>query len=193
MSLIEEALRRVQAPGVKPPPSTPASPTPEHPTPPPIHSWSTSSPGGQPSPSTAPQSTKALFTIAAAIIGLTVVLVIGGAFWIGRAVGIGPGGAGSSTSISVNPTPLVQPSGTSPSAVVSGASVPAPAASQRAPQPALVLSGVVEGLGQPYAVINGMIVGLGETFEGATLVDIQSRSATLQMPDGRTTVLEISQ
>jgi len=188
MSLIEEALRRVQTPGVKPP-STSDTKT-ERPASPPIHSWPTDLPAPRSSQPAPPQATnKALVAIAASIIGLTAVLVIGGVFWIGRAVGTGPGGWNT---VSIGTPPMFQrPDASSNEAPPKNALQPSRPASQNAPQPRVVLNGVVEGLGEPYAVINGAIVGLGESFEGATLVAIKSRSATLRGPDGRETLLEL--
>lgn len=46
--------------------------------------------------------------------------------------------------------------------------------------PELQLNGVVEGVGEPFAIINGSIIRLGETIANATLVEIRSNSARLR-------------
>jgi len=49
--------------------------------------------------------------------------------------------------------------------------------------PQFVLNGIVEGVGEPFAIINGTIVRLGERIEGATLLEISADKATLRWLD----------
>ncbi|MDP3767804.1 MAG: hypothetical protein Q8S13_07300 [Dehalococcoidia bacterium] len=55
----------------------------------------------------------------------------------------------------------------------------------------LLLSGVVEGMGEAYAVINGVIVGLGERVGDYTLVSVANGAATVRAADGSDTVLRV--
>ena len=49
--------------------------------------------------------------------------------------------------------------------------------------PQFILNGIVRGSGEPVAIINGRILRVGETIAGATLSDIMSEAARLRWPD----------
>jgi hypothetical protein len=138
-----------------------------------------------------------LAAVALAVLALTAALVIGGAFWMGRTL------ATTTPHADRAPAPA---SSHAQAPTVSDAKPPAPAEPQaeetarprrapahaEAPDPSgLVLSGIVEGLGDPYAVINGLIVGVGERVGDATLEQIAKGSVTLRHDDGRETVLRV--
>ena len=201
MSIIDEALRRVQdstgkAFATPPPAAPPQAPVarPQQPPqesrapepPPLVHSWQPSTPAA---PTAGPQNGP-LFAVVGAVLLLTVVLVIGGAFWIGRA--LNSNGRGVQVSIAAPNAPAEQPAPAEPE--------PKPAKSVR-PRPApkasgnqstsLILSGIVEGLGEPYAVINGLIVAAGERVSNATLERIENGSVLLRRDDGREITLSV--
>ena len=155
MSLIEEALRRVQdplLPTVQSPPKPSAAPAPGQPTAQPAqptaHSWPTAvaSPAAsaRPAASTA-TTTNALMIVAIAVLALTIALIAGGIFWFGsrthegqtaeRSDSVGPAGTEQ---------PIVQRGAPAPSET--RAAAPAPSASSAA---GLVLNGVVLGAGGP--------------------------------------------
>ncbi|MBI2104887.1 MAG: hypothetical protein HYT90_04835 [Candidatus Omnitrophica bacterium] len=192
MSLIEQALRRVQDPMVGQGPPAPAVSPPAAAPPPtqaaPAHSWPTT-PAGAPPASPAPVRVNTLMAVALGLFALSAVLVIGGAFWMGRAVGRPAPSA-------PEPTPL---SSTTPTAVPFPKPAPLkelPRLSipwvKRAPlQEQYVLSGLIEGTGEPYAVINGMIFGVGERIGNATVVEIGNGAVKLLQPNGKETVLHL--
>ena len=176
MSLIEEALRRIQDPVVSSPPPTTsperqATPSPS-PSPAPVtpHSWTATAPTR--TPTTVKPS--ALLIVAAAIMGLTALFVIGGAVWISR---------------TMSRTQLTTPSIAIPAFPASSTG---PHASPASAAPSgWVLTGVVEGRGEPYAVINGMILGVGEELEGATVEAIANGSVTLRLANGHQMLLRV--
>ena len=189
MSLIDDALRRIQDPIVKKQTqasqgSAPAKPAASPAQPAAVHSWSTTpSAPSLPSPVTPQpgQQPLILTTIACAILGLSAVLLIGGALWLKRS----PAPIRDSM---VSPDALVRPDDQQ-----QASQVPQPSGSGHAPGTALfVLSGIVEGAGEPYAVINGTILGLGETIAGATLIEIDHGTVRLRHADGREIVLRSS-
>lgn len=55
--------------------------------------------------------------------------------------------------------------------------------SQPPQPPELKLNGVVEGVGEPFAIINGSIVRLGESVAGATLIAVDRDNARLRWMD----------
>ena len=190
MSLIEEALRKVQDPTLRAFPGTaqqqerPARAKPSAqaqaqvaPAPVAAHSWSPA----PAQPSSAAPNNSALIAVAIGVLGLTAALIIGGAFWMGRTLH-GP----SVASRDVSPGPSADaPAGPAPAA----ARNTAPPAGR---SPGYVLSGVIEGLGDPYAVVNGLVVRAGDGLEGATIVAIGSGSVTLRRDDGSQLVLRVS-
>lgn len=159
MSLIEEALRRVQGPPA-PPQATPPRRKREEPVP---HSWpvgeiaegSTARPVGR------PRSLMPLLTIVAV---LAIVLWAVGAMWVLRDAQQLRAAAKRAA-----PPPAVP--------------LPAPASPAEA-LPSMVLSGVVVGAGEPYAVIDGRIVSAGESIGEAMVVQITPRVVTLRRADG---------
>ena len=218
MSLIEEALRRVQEPTLQPTQQKTAPITPTHPsiTAPPqapkqsvepkpspamdadrgIHSWPTALPATSP-PTSATQPSTTMITapllaVALAVLALTAVLIIGGAFWMGRVLG---GTAQAPAPRSTPPVTIGAGVGLPPTPQIQNV---APAAAARHSQhsellvPRLVLNGIVEGSGAPYAVINGTIVGIGEQFQDLTLLEINHGVARLRRSDGNELLLRIS-
>ena len=184
MSLIEEALRRIQDPLLTKH-AAHASAPPELKTEPPpaVHSWQTT-PSPFPLPPAATPSVNPLLAVSFSVLALTAVIVIGGAFWIGHRVVMQP----TPVVISEPPdrpkpserraAPVVQPVAPTPET---------PAVSGNG----LTLSGIVEGMGESYAVINGLIVGVGEQVDGATLLEIASGTVRLRRENGREIVLSV--
>ena len=182
MSLIEEALRRVQEPlgpaaASKPklvpkpaatqsipplPPTTPFAPTGPSPRTP-----------QQPATSL-PRSTNLSLVVVIAVLMLAAGLIGGGVVWIGRTVG-----AVRRTSTSV------------PNAENMTTPVAAETAVPPTGQESFILNGIVEGVGEPYAVINGVIVGIGDHVGDATLMDVHNGSATLQRANGKRSILRV--
>ena len=192
MSLIEEALRRVQDPLIphqhaKAPPA-PVKQTPRAERPTPAHPWSTTPPATSVNP---------LLAVAVAVLTLTAVVVIGGAFWMGRTM---------ARTESANVTTAELTELTSPAPPRPAAPFPKPGPFKEIPvlsipwvknPPAslsddFVLSGVIEGGGEPYAVINGMIYGVGERIGKATVAEISNGSVTLLLANGKEAVLRVS-
>jgi hypothetical protein len=123
-----------------------------------------------------------LIALVAAVLLLTIALLVGGAWWIGRTA-------------ETRQTTLRHQ--TAPSLALSRAPrTPDPRARRLpaatpAPEDSLVLSGVVEGEGEPYAVINGAIVTVGERIGEFTLEEIANGAARLQRADGSEAVLRV--
>lgn len=207
MSLIEEALRRIQDSTIAEVQGKPKAPTAQRPvnasTGRPsatrevlaqsptgvVHPWATTAPS---SAGAAPPTTRALFAVAFALVALTAVLVIGGVFWVGRTLGSNstrvpsPGAQmrpRASAEMSAQPT---QPAGSPAPATRT------PTASADSSRSEFILSGVVEGLGEPYAVINGLVVRAGDGIEGATVLTIGDGAVTLRRPDGKQLALRVS-
>jgi hypothetical protein len=166
MSLIEEALRRVQDPAAPPPPAAAEAAKPQA-----AHSWSVAPVAGA-------RSTDALRPVAAGILLAGVAAAIAAALWWSRTA---PSATGA-------PSAVAPAGAAAPSAVQPATSGPAAAA---APKEGLVLSGVVLGGGEPYAVINGVIVALGEQIEGATLERVEEGAAILRGRKGETMTLRV--
>ena len=194
MSLIEEALRRIQDPiltkhvsGVQAPPrSTPAS------EPPPIaHSWPTTPPF--PALPASPPSVNPLLAVSFSVLALTSVIVIGGAFWIGHQMVMRPTpivitepSKPTARAIPAAPNPPQQPEKFAPVLSVSPAAAAAKAAAAD-----LVISGIVEGMGESYAVINGLIVGAGERVGDATVLEVANGAVKLRRKNGEDVVLSV--
>ena len=218
MSLIERALRNVNDPVVS------VSPAPRQASPP--------EPAGAPpqaakpwlprAPSQAPPAWPSLVLVGVAVLALTIVLVIGGSFWLGRTLGAtraAPAAArmpeaepAAATSAAAWPAPalLTAEPATVPPAAPMAAGEPSPARSlisvsdtpllalpwgvlpKRPAEERLRLTGVVEGMGESYAVINGTIVGLGERVDGFTLTKIANGSVTVRDHNGEEAVLRVA-
>jgi hypothetical protein len=160
MSLIEEALRRLNDPLLKEtaPPTPAGAPAPAHP-------WQVSPQtpsGSRPRALTA----NPLQLVALSIGVLTTTLLIGGAFWLGRIL------SGASTQAAAVSA-----------AATAQETVPPP----QEPEPKL--TGIVVGGGAPYAVINGTIAGLGDQVGAFRLQEIVEGAVTLRRDDGTELVL----
>jgi len=190
MSLIEQALRRVQDPLVaRGPAAPPEAPAPTQAAP--AHSWPTAS--AAPAPP-APLRISVLVAAVLALCILSGVLVISGAFWMGRVVGR----PAPAEPVAPAPKPLAS---VAPSSAAAPFPKPGPfkeiprlsipwVKSSVPPEP-YVLSGLIEGTGEPYAVINGMIFGVGEQIGKATVVEIANGAVKLLQPNGKETVLRV--
>ena len=187
MSLIEEALRRMKDPIVPAAPKTaqlPSKAKAEEAAP--AHSWPTTTPPSSTTPIPAIQ-TNALVVVAAAILILTGILVVGGVFWTRQALSqrISRVSPQASTSSTDSPASRSKPNAASDTNPGQGA------IAKRNQQDGLTLSGIVEGGGEPYAVINGSIVEVGEQVEDATLLEIANGSVKLRRADGRDVTLSV--
>lgn len=182
MSLIEEALRRVQDPSttVQAPKTTAAQKTKREDRSS-IHPWSTTPQGSPASASTSPKSTTVLLLIAIGILIATSGLIGWGMWWLAHRLGSPTSEPIQSTTQSLTETPVTRPTTSSVVPATQGSS-----------QEAFVLSGVVEGLGEPYAVINGVIVGVGEQLGDATVQEIGHGSVKLRRSNGTETVLRVA-
>jgi len=194
MSLIEEALRRVQDPTISQAQKTQkataqAKPSMQDPT---VHSWPTTPPPPLGGPTASAPSTPALFAVALVIASLTAGLIIGGMWWMRRAA--------RTLGASAPPSPVAASlvaAGPFAEGAPPASSTPSPAQRISAPtapdsRSPFILSGVVEGVGESYAVINGMVVRAGDGMEGATVLRIGEGSVTLRRPDGTNLVLRVS-
>mgnify|MGYP001593629177 CR=1 FL=1 len=186
MSLIEEALRRAQDPTLPPAPATTPSTAPFAPKTRAVSPW----PLNPSSTSSSTVATNALVAVAVAVLGLTIVLIVGGAFWMGRilsgqrsAVADTPSGDATieASPEAAPPPPLADPAAP---ALDFGALVRG-----RRAAPEFALSGIVVGGGEPYAVINGNIVSVGDLVEGLRLIQISEDSVTLRDVNGNDRVL----
>ena len=214
MSLIEQALRRVQQPAVPDPAakaSTHGSPQPAAPP---------GSPGPIPAAATAPaapvQTNKMLVPVATTILALGVLLTIGGAFWMAGIFDLNkPAGILREESIAYRnaPAPMVPSAPSAPQPLAQTTRMPRPTvkppiaqvatpAARRPfipttrpapirPEQYFVVSGVAEGRGVAYAVINGQIVMVGEDVDGATLLEVANSTVTLRPVDGADFVLRV--
>ncbi len=191
MSIIEEALRRVQDPLLPPAKKSPA-PAPDRPAEPEhrpvVHPWK-AAPTNPAAPMLQPQ-TAPLTAVALAVLLLTTALIIGGAFWMGRTLTTAPRAASAPAQASMT-SPAPAPEEAKPAPPQRPRSAPQMSAHASVNAPGLVLSGVVEGLGDPYAVINGLIVTVGERIGNVTLEQIAQGSVRLRHDDGRQTVLRV--
>ena len=212
MSLIEEALRRVQNQAKGAPTPAPARPeapqklsgvqippAPPAPAAPAAHSWTVAEPATRderadvtPLPPFRPVAapSNALTASAVAVLILTSALVLGAAYWLGQVASSrkhpAPAPVPTEVSRPVHPAaPQPQPE-----------PAPAPLAlplikGPKAVRVPLSLSGVAIGRGEAYVVINGTILTIGERIEGATLTDIKENVAVLEYPDGDTLTLRV--
>ena len=194
MSLIDEALRRLQDPLIpKTPQSPPSSAPPQQPTqhepPSSVHSWPVKPvpiPVETPLPASSLFKANSLLAVALAVLVLTVILIVGGAFWMGRALQT-QGQTAPMTSAPPPDAKLEMPQDSTPTR-----SLPSPKRKVLPPSDTdrFTLSGVAEG-GAPYAVINGTIVGVGEHIGDATLLEIVNGAVKIRRADGTETVLRV--
>ncbi len=176
MSLIEEALRRVQdptIPQVQAPPSQKGASA----SPPPAHSWQA------PSAHQKDQWSRALPLVAAVIFLATGALVVVGAQWMRRSL--------SAPAAPSKPAPAAAQA---PASTAQDAAHPSPfaAISKPAKQEEFALTGLVEGQGVPLAVINGDIRAVGDRVGSATLVEITDGSVHLRRDDGQELSLQLA-
>lgn len=210
MSLIEEALRRLQDPLLptveKAPAAKPVAPAPTSP-PPPIHPWPSTTTAQAPTPLPAPQASPILAAVVAAILVFTVALLVGGTWWIGHASGRSQAAPPVAIPIPPPATPVVRPpvvvrqESSAPETSQPAAKAPVvqphdrPAAKPTALPPAepqFVMSGIVEGGGgEPYAMINGSILSVGDQIGEFTLVEITKGAARIRRADGHEIVLRV--
>ena len=184
MSLIEEALRRIQDPllakhesGAQAPPK----PAPRAEPAPAAHSWPTTP---LPSLPPIPAAMNPLLAVSFSVLALTAVIVLGGTFWIGHHMVMRP------TPIFISePAERSQPR-ERPAAALAQPVTLAPAVTPAAGD-GFTLSGIVEGMGEPYAVINGLIVGAGERVGDATVLDVANGVVKLRRENGREIVLSV--
>lgn len=193
MSLIEDALRRVQDPvvtsttppaaGPVPTKTKPATQAAENPAArAAAHSWPLPAPrAARPLKARAVQEAPLLMAVL--VLGLTGVLAVAAAFWMGRRLHPSLAAASAASLKPTTPSPS-----SNAAADVAVVQLAAPL-----PMPAFTLSGIVEGLGQPCAMINAAIVCLGERVAGsqATLVAMGERAVTLEQPDGSSVTLKL--
>ncbi len=187
MSLIDDALRRVNDPTL---PTTPSATTPAPvatPTAPTAHSWpSATAPTARQLPSSRPlmYAATAVFLLAAAL-GLGAL-----AGWLKTAApGLKlppPRVSRPAAPAKSSPTAPAGAAATSAASAMSWLPTPKPSASGE-----LVLSGTVAGAGQPFAMINGQIVSIGEMIGEWTLEDIADGSVTLRRTDGSQRMLQV--
>lgn len=193
MSLIEEALRRVKDPLVPPASSAPEKPAKKprqaqvSQATPAAHSWS---PSPAASASRTPSSSLAPLTmVTLAILALTAALIFGGAVWMWQALN----GHLRATPESANPVSTEEMAADPSSSISSTADSEAQSAHSTSKElvPEFNVTGIVEGLGDPYAMINGSIVAVGGTIGRATLTGISEGTVTLQLADGKETVVRV--
>lgn len=217
MSLIEQALRKVQDPVLRAATTEAPAAGPEAP-PAPVHPWPTQ-PTSPPVPRHTAEPTNALVVVASAIVSLVVVLLIAGAVWLGHTLTVvsperhlastpQPTAAPSPTATeapreaapppkeespktSSNAMSLINPLLLTDMARISKSAATASPVNHSAPVVPLALSGIVRGSGEPYALINNAIVGVGETIEGYTLVEIGNEMVRLRGKDGDEIVLRV--
>lgn len=187
MSIIEEALRRVQDPNAAPAPAVQAPPkTPETQLEPAAHSWSTTPPSTtlpRPAQQSAPVS---LWMIALAVLGLAAVWLSGSVTWMKRTLTPTPAAPAAPAPQTIASTPA------RPAAIVAPpVSIAPPTRHPPSPASSFVLSGVVHGAGEPYAMINNAIIGVGERIGEATVIEVGEQRVRLRLADGTETALEI--
>jgi hypothetical protein len=221
MSLIEEALRRIQDPtlnktqtGQSPASSKPAPADPKAKTEPPAHSW-------QAPPSAAGMNTLTIVGLSTLAVAVLVVAV--SLLWISRSFNstaatgtraAAPTRVASRTGVA-RPAPAAQPQdeyelAAPPPPALPGTVVLTNESLVEAQEPAgftmpwvkiqpkdkpepYLLTGIVEGTGEPYAMINDRIVGVGDWVDGATLASIRGGAVTLREKNGQEIVLRIEQ
>lgn len=214
MSIIEEALRRLQDPLLHPaqkpqaeaPVAPPPAPPPVKPVEPkPIHSWPTAI-APTPTPTPLPYSPTLLAAAVAAIILSSLAVLAGGAWWLGhlsRAPSAPASTIPAPTLAAMTAIPRApQPSPTDEEPTDQAQSERPMSAMSHPPVPAtihpianlsdeFVISGLVVGGGEPYAVINGAIVAVGDQIGDFTLVEITNGAARLRRTDGSEVALRV--
>lgn len=124
-----------------------------------------------------------------AVLALTAALIFGGAVWMWQTFNgnrrMAQGSAG----------PIAAEETSSDASLSNSATTHASAQSAHPTSKELVpefnVTGIVRGFGDPYAMINGSIVTVGETIGSATLTGISEGTVTLQLADGKATVVRV--
>lgn len=205
MSLIEEALRRIKEPlpGQPRPPLPRAAQASQQDEGTSVHSWPVAQSQSMSSQPHAVRTTQnSLAIVAMTVLGLAAILLIGGMVWmLGRnTANLPPVTQASSAPTVTLPTPphtpLAKEESPEVSSTVRAADQPAFAAHKPSTVPEraqgeLVVSGVIEGLGEPYAVINGMIVGVGDPIAGTLVLAIGNGEVTVRRNDGSDVTLRV--
>jgi hypothetical protein len=193
MSLIEEALRRMQEPLLNLPSTQERTPKARRPAgapePAPVHPWPVAppAPGGS---LEALRTGNPLLPTTLAVVILTVAMVVGGAVWFGQTLTRPQ--AAPSTAARRPSAPTVPRSAASPAPLEeTAADADAPAIPAPSAEEAFTLTGVVEGVGEPYAVINGAIVAVGERVGHATLLAVANGAVQLRLDTGEERVLRV--
>ena len=183
MSLIDDALRRVQDPlAAKELPATlPQAPNPTPSPAPqkkdrPAHSWPLTPSAKKPAEKPAEKQPRTRFLTLAVIL-----LVAGAAFsWVANRVWLKPA-----------PWPA-NPATQQRKPNIKAGQTPLPEL-EEAVDPAKMyqLTGVVVGVGEPYAMISGRIIAKGDVIGQATVIEIAESVVTLQLPDKTQIVLKV--
>ena len=180
MSLIEEALRRVQqeVTASSERRAAPAPPDAKTDQPELVHPWPTT--GAPAAPPTARTKNAGLKGPLAAI-ALAAALSLGIGFWLergGRKPAVRLAERSAPETVVSQPAPRsAPPMPTRPTASGGGET--------------LVLSGIAEGSGEPYAVINGQVVSIGGLVGDSTLLEIAGGAVRMRRPDGTDVVLHL--
>lgn len=200
MSMIEEALRRIQDPtvaksqaGQTAEPKTGSAPK-KAPEP---HSWPAAPVSSASSPAAA-SNVNPMAAVGLLVLATGILLVAGTLIWVSRSMHARPeqttGRSDGAASPVLELTPPPPPALPDPIAMSQPKDTSGFPWVHVRPLKAkeFVLSGIVEG-GEPYAVINDLIVGVGEAVGGATLAGIQNGAVTLRRSSGQEIVLRIEQ
>lgn len=185
MSLIDDALRRIQDP-VSADKKTPSAPvdtsgrgtSQKDKKQNPAHSWSIEDFQKNPAAAGLPvQKQKPnRFTAVAVLLGLVAVLL-----WVFAIIAFKP----FDRPLMARRQPMKAQPGLLQSNATNNSSVPATA------EVALKLSGVVLGNGEPYAVIDGKILAVGEMAGEAKILGIAENAVTLELPGKKTKTLQV--
>lgn len=171
MSLIDDALRRVNDPTVKSVTEHPGKPAQAKPAElpdvmPQAHSWQ---PGTAPRPRATAQPRRP--SAAGTGLAIAALFAIGSALLIQRHISARKQAHLANAHQDAEPVDAKEP-----------------ASNMR---DGLLLSGIVEGNGAPYAMLNGAIVAVGESVQGWTLVEIGAGTARLRSRQGRDITLNV--
>lgn len=176
MSLIEEALRRVQE-TMPPVPVIRRSPAPQAP----AHRTASAESAQD---SSIPPAITPPFTLGGiGITALAVGLLIAASALTLRRPSAARSGQPAVASIPAETEPQPAPAAEAPAEEAAAPeTVPIPE------PPSLVLSGIALGSGDPVAIINGQILKIGDMIEGAVLADILPDAARVRWPDREVTI-----
>lgn len=219
MSLIEEALRRLQDPPIAPDGSLPRPSRPQSQAPAAAEPAGTAASRPWPTDlgtglsSTGHPMALLLVTLVSVVLIFGVALFLGGAWWVSRTLSQIPSPPSSRliASTTLNSFPpqeaiAVQPAAPAPAAdadappaapaaedivLETQTEAPEKAAAVSPPEASYTISGIVEGVGESYAVINGAISAVGDRLADYTIVEIKKGSARLRRDDGSEITLRV--